>query len=81
MNLNRPQQSNTILFVAAYDQNGKLLSIKTATIAKSVEMTVEDISIPAEAVTIKAMMWDRMNTMEPLCNYKTVEKGDNVWSN
>jgi len=74
--LNRPEQNGAVLIVAVYG-GGILLDVKTEMIIKSGEMTVDTITIPTDADTIKVMMWESFETLRPLCETGTVGwKGD-----
>jgi len=58
------------LIVAVYDSNGKLLAAKYETVLSSVSIS----PIPAGAYRIKVMLWDGIDTMEPLCGVKSLRK-------
>jgi len=78
VNLNRPQQDNAVLIIAVYSGD-KLLSVKWERITKSGEMTINDIAIPENADTIKAMMWNGIITIQPLCEPMAITKGSAEW--
>ena len=65
VDLIRPNQNSAVLIVAVYSDT-KLLEIKQEPITHSGEITVNGIALP-ETGTIKAMIWDGTDTMQPLC--------------
>lgn len=71
VSLTRPQQDGAVLIVAVYN-DVKLLNVAHKPIISSDngDMIIL-INIPAEATTIKAFIWDGLNTMQPLCESKT----------
>ena len=47
---------------------------------QSVSGSIYDIDIPTGANKIKVMIWDNLDIMQPICNYKEVEYNDSTWN-
>ena len=78
--MDNPQKSSVMLIVAVYDQNNKLLAIKAEAAPQNDLVVIDGIEIPtANGTVVKAILWDDLRYMEPLCDYKATTKKDNIW--
>lgn len=74
-----------VLITAVYDKNRNLLNFKTEIVTPEKlsggKIILENISIPAITGTIvKAMIWDSISSVQPLCNPKTVSISTVIWN-
>jgi len=64
--------AGSVLVAAVYDGRGRMLAVKYETIEQN-----GDIPVPVDigsGVKIKAMLWDGINTIKPLCEAATIIK-------
>ena len=81
--LNRPLQSDETLIVSVYGDQGTLLEMKNETAetvsAQRENEYVVEITVPEDSKTIKALWWNGIGTMQPICEPKTLKKVNEVW--
>jgi len=63
---------SAVLVAAIYGGQG-LLAAKTAPVAESGTVTVENIALTEAYDSVKLMLWNNANEMTPLCEYKAVD--------
>ena len=69
--VNRPGQDDAIVVVAIYDAFDRLIQFVTKTIPESGEVILP-VAVPSTEVTVKAMMWNDADAMQPFCPPKMV---------
>lgn len=62
-----------VLFVAAYDANNNLVGVKSVAVTDAsytdgVASIPVELTVPANATTVKAMFWDSVDTIAPICD-------------
>ena len=66
VNVSNPLLTEVTLIVAVYSGN-KLIGVKVQTTSANGNVTVSDVAIPGTATIVKAMLWDDLQSMKPLC--------------
>lgn len=73
-----PHKAGAQIIAAVYDSNNELLEVAFDTINGS-DMEL-NIAIPqTDGTTVKAMMWESIDGMEPICTAKTVVRENGEW--
>ena len=68
--VSNPKADAIALIVAVYD-GGKLLSVKAETTSAQGDIAVNGVAFPANAKSVKVMLWENLQSMKPLCGAVT----------
>jgi len=71
-NINITNPTNGTLIIATYNNAGKLIETKTATITTTTTNIPLTMSKTLGATNAKIMIWDSLSTMQPLCESEIV---------